>query len=509
MRRRAAQLALAAALAGAATSARGAEVDTAAAAARELTVLEARLGEAEADVDRATAPPPSVAARALALGEERLARGEWASAAELLAVAVEGDALADPARRLEVLYAQGEALSRAGRPAAALAPLREVLASPSPPREREASLRVLDALVALRRWREASEAFDRVRQAHGGAPPAGALYLAAKAAYHRPELASAERLAAFRAVPAPYDGAATYLEGALHAAARALPEATAAFERCARLSPADARAAAVREQCLLALGRVASERGDAPGALAWYAAIPPESPRYEEALYESAWADVRARRHDEALRAAGILGEVADAPLLAPRATLLEAHLALRLGRYRDAAATYARVVDGWAPLRDDLAERFATPDAALSAADAIARGARDEAALPAVASRWAAARPEVARAVAVIGTADSALAAAGEARGGAARLEGAARERWGAGASPALDAAYARAEAAETAALRLASVLAAAEAKLHPASLASGVAYRAARAAREAAEAAAAALPATPDAGAAPGDGA
>jgi hypothetical protein len=501
--RRAAQLAVAVALAAGALAARGgtAAADPLAGAARELADLEERLAAVEAAVERAAAPGPSLAARALALGEERFARGEWASAAALLTAALEGDAFAASPRRAEALYELGEALQRAGRPSAALAPFREVLATPGDPHEREASLRLLQALAALRRWREASEAFDRVRRAHGGAPPAETLYLAAKAAYHRVDLSAAERIATFRAVPPPFDGAAAYLEGALHASSRALAEAAAAFERCAARRPADARAAEVRELCVLALGRVESERGDDARALAWYAQVPPESPRFEEALYESAWADVRARRHDEALRAAGILGDVAGAALLAPRATLLRAHLALKLGRHGEAAATYARVVEGWAPLRDDLAARLATPGAALAAADAIGRGAPDGIALPAVASRWAAARPVVARAAAAVASLDAALAGVAEARAGAGRLEAAARERWGAAASAPLDDAYARAEAGETGALRLAALLATEEAKAHPAAFTVGDAYRRARGAREAAAAAVAALPATPEA--------
>jgi hypothetical protein len=506
-----ARVAIAAALAAGALGARAAQgpsaPDALSQVASELARLEERLGAAERD---AAAPEPASARaeRALAAGAARFTAGDLDGAAALLAGALELPEVAASPRRAEALFELGEALFRNGDLAGALRVLEAQLASPGSPHEREASLRALEALAALGRWREASAAAERARVAHAGAPPPLALYLAAKAAYHRDDLPLAERLASLRAVPAPFELAAAYLEGALRASQRALPEAAAAFERCLAGAPADARAKDVREMCALALGRVRVEAGDHARAIDAYALVSPGSPRFEEALQESAWADVKARRYERALRAAGVVADVSEGALLAPEATLLRGHLELRLERHGDAVATYGRVMEAWSPVREEVDALLALSSSPPQGEGGVSTRALAEVApaggapgrLPSAVVRWAAERPEVARALAAVSALERAQAGAAEARATADRLEAMLSERWGLAASPRLDAAYARAESVETAAALAEASLAAEAARLAPAALTASEAYRRARAEREAAAAAAAKLPRTPE---------
>jgi hypothetical protein len=492
---------LAAALAGAAPDA---PVDAVADAERELAALEARL----ADVDRglpqgADRVDAADGRRSLARGEARHALGDDAGALAPLFGALErGDLSGPDAARAQALL--GASLASVGRCNAALEPLARAAAGGGP-EARDAATQRLACLERLGRDREVPEALARARAL--GAPPPEALYLAAKSAWRRSDLPAARRdaaaLAALDEVPPPFALAAGYLRGALHLRAGAPDRAVPEFERCASAAPATDRETAVRDLCLLALGRVHGDAGRADAALAAYARVPRGSPRLAEAMHESAWVNLRARRLAPALRAAGLVAEAAPESSLAPRATLLAAQLLLRLDRTAEAVDAYGRVVRAWEPLRDELDALLASPGDAAAWLDGEggAPGAGQErGGVPPVALRWAVDDPRVARARDLVAAVDEARRDLAAASASADRLQAAVQRAWGLGAAPALEAAFEAAESVEDAAAGVAGRLAEEEARLLGPAFSAREDWLRASDARHDAGAALVKLPRTPD---------
>jgi len=506
---RAPRLVAAVALAAAAGVARAAPPppDALVEAEREIALLTERLAHLESEYGGSEEPAATRAARTFREGEARFLLGDWLGASVALRVALDVPEL-PAAERASGRWYLAESLFRQRRFAAALEELEALLAAPADEHAAEASVRAMACLVELGRHREVPAMLERARALHGGRPPPEALYLAAKATYRRADLPAAERraaaLAAFEAVPPPFDLAAAYFRGALHVQAGALERAAVELERCAAAEPADARQREIRELCWLAQGRVEGELGHVARALDGYARVPRESPRFDEALYESAWTYVKARRYDLALRSAGLVADAASGSPLAPRATLLQAHLALKTGRHGEAVETYERVVNAYAPVRDELDAILALHEDPLRVFDEVVhRGegvSRPGNVLPPLVVAWAATQRPVEEALELVGAVEAARADLAGARAAADRVDAVLSRAWGLGAFPGLEEGHARAEAVENGAARLEGALSAAEARLHAPAFATGAAWLAATAERSAVEARLAELPRTPE---------
>jgi hypothetical protein len=486
------------------------QLDPVAEAGRDLTRLAERLRSVESEYGRPDESGGARAAHAFAQGEVRFLLGDWQNASVLLYDALDRPEL-PPTDRAAALHDLGESLWQQRRYASALASFRALLADGAArgtPRQADAAVRALDCLVRLGRHREVPALLELAREVLGGALPPEALYLAAKAAYHRDDLPPSERQEAarkaFDVVPPPFHLAASYFKGALSVQAGALDAAAGDFERCADATASDARQAEIRELCGLALARVQGELGRWSLALERYHGVPRSSPRYHEALYESAWIYVKARRYDLALRTAGLVADLAPESPLAAQATLLQGHLALKLDRHGEAVDVYGRVVATYAPVRDELDAILTLHEDPVRYFDELVhrdeRGFSAASVLPPIALRWAATQRQVAQALEVVAALESARRDLVEGRESADRLEAALSRGFGLGAYPHLEEGYARAEAIENAAARLEGRLATEEASLHGPAFAAGEAYRRARLDRETLEARLRALPATPE---------
>jgi TolA-binding protein len=419
--------------------------------------------------------------------------GDWAGAAAALAVAVDDPEVRRGPQLAPALWQLGESLARLGRPAAALARFEQLLKLEGAPFRREALPRAMDCALRLGRPAAVAALLDGARGA--GEPPPEALYLAAKAAYRRTDRPPAERwtaaLAAFARVPAPWHVHASYFEGAIRVQQGALADAEGAFRRCVGLDAHEPGQRDVRELCRLALGRIAAEGGRWEDADRSYREIDRRSARFAEALQEHAGAAVRAGRLDEAVKLAGLLPELQPESPRAPQSALLRGQIQLRLGRHADAVASFERVLGAYAPLRDELDRALASgaePSRWYAALAGDAPGRPEPPPLPRIALRWAADRDGVRELIAAAGALQQTERELAEARRHAARIEGVLERNYGLGAFPALEDGYARAESAETSALRVTGLLAAFEAEaLAPSPPAAVAALRADRRALEA----------------------
>ncbi|HVP67587.1 MAG TPA: tetratricopeptide repeat protein [Anaeromyxobacteraceae bacterium] len=379
------------------------------------------------------------------------------------------DAIDDPDFRASpeyptALYYLGEVLYQQGEFKLARNYFHKLLAIPGAPHQREALLRSLDIAVRTRDAEGVDLLLDEGHRAFPDGGPAELAYLSAKAIASRRDLSPEERrrqaLAAFAAVSAPFHLQAAYWQGVLYAEARDLEHAAERFQACLQMPPGDARQREVREYCAMALGRVRADLGRYQEAIDAYQEIGNESPRFAETLYEMAWAWVRAKKYEQALRTVGLVTDLYPESRLAPEAIILQGHLLLKLGRFDEAVASYTRVVNEYAPVRDEIDSILSMhEDPVRYFNEILSRQDRplDVAqVLPPVAVRWATAQRDVARALAVVAEVDVSRRELAEGRQLADRIDAVLLRNDGLDAFASAREGYGRAEAVENGALWL-----------------------------------------------------
>jgi tetratricopeptide (TPR) repeat protein len=433
-------------------------------AERQAASIEERLLFVETAAAR---PDESVLAhvhRKFSEGEIQFLLGDWLHAAVLLFDAVEQPEFHQTAEYPLSLAYLGEALRHQGACASALLQYDALLALGATSARPTALAGALECRIRLRRF----EGIDALVQEAQAASPNGALpeigYLAAKAAYHRTDLRPAERLQrateAFAAVAPPYHLAAAYFQGVLELERGDLTRAAERFERCLTLEGKDERQDEVRELCVMALGRIYSDQGKFPESLDRYQAIPRESPRFNEAIYEIAWNYVRARNYDEAMRTAGMIVDLAPESQLAPEATILTGHLALRLGHYPEAVEAFDKVIAAYAPVRDELDAILTMHEDPVRYFDELigrqGRAFDVATVLPPIAVKWATAQRDVGGALDLVSALETGRRDVDESGAVAARIEALLTRSDGLDAAPFLKSSWISAEALETAVVRL-----------------------------------------------------
>jgi tetratricopeptide (TPR) repeat protein len=454
----------AAALAAAALLPWPATADPLLEAEREAIRVEERLTLVEAQASRPDEPAALRAARQFADGETQVLLGDWEHAAILLSGAVDDASFRATREYAPALFYLADALRRQGACGTARAYYDAYLALDAPARRGEALAGAIECGLQEGRPETIEPLAAAAERAFADGPPPEVRYLAAKALYARRDLPADERraraMAAFEAVPPPYRPQAAYFQGVLQLERGDVPDAIARFELCVGEKGGDARQREVQDLCALALGRIHADLGRGAEALGWYARVPLDSPHFTDATYESAWALVRAGQHEAALRTASIIADLSPGSPLAPEATVLEGHLLLRLGRYAEATEAYSRVINGYAPVRDELDAILGMPGDPVRYFDELV-GANAEAfdasaALPAVAVRWAATQSEVAGALALSGDLDRGLREVDASNALADRIDALLAHGDGLDAFPALLEVHATAQAVENAATAL-----------------------------------------------------
>jgi tetratricopeptide (TPR) repeat protein len=408
--------------------------------------------------------PALRAGRTYEEGRDQHDRGDWLHAAVLLSEAVDEPAFKAARDHAEATFLLADALRRQGECGAARRRYADYLALGAPDRRGAAVSGALECAVKDRRSGDVDALLAASQRAFAGEPPAEVLYLSAKAIFQRTDLPTAERLAraaaAFARVGAPFEQQAAYFLGVIEIERKNLHGSLQWFDRCARAEPQDERQGEVRELCMLALGRVHAEMGNADSARDWYSAVAWGSARFADASYELAWGYVKGKQYERALRTASFIPELSPDSPLAPEARLLQGHLLLKLGRYAEATDAYNAVINAYAPVRDEL-------DAILSMREDPVRyfnelvGRRGKAfdvaaVLPPVAVRWASSRREVSLAVELVQSLDAARKDVQDSADVAARVEVLLARGAGLDAFPALQRAYAAADAVENDAARI-----------------------------------------------------
>ncbi len=452
------------ALAAAVLAASPARADRLEAAEHALGQVEGRLAAVEKVV---SSPDEDASARSLrhaAQGRERHAAGDWLFAAILLTEAVDSPDFKQAPEYPETLFLLADALRRQGDCGSARPRYQAYLYLQDSRRRGEALSGALECALKEKRLEEVDRLAPEAERAFRGELPPETAYAVAKAVWFRKDLRPKERrdrsLEAFEAVNPPYDLAARYFQGAILVEDGQLDAAVAMFRACSSAKPADARARQVREQCLLALARVLGEQGQYDAALEAYRGVPRESPLFDETLFEMAWVQVKAKRYDLALHTASAIADLVPDSPLAPEAIILQGHLLLKLGKYAAATEAYNRVINTYAPVRDEIDAILAMQDDPVRYFNDLlgrrGKASDNAAALPPAAVKWAALQPGVSEALRLIAALEASRREVREADALAERLDAAVSRSGGIDAFVELSEAYAAAEAALNGAARM-----------------------------------------------------
>ncbi len=440
------------------------EVHVSASTATKLDQVQAQLRNATenlgvVETQYATRADPSnelVLERRFSDGEIQYLLQDWATASVLFY-----DLLADKAfdgnpKRPEALWYLSDALYQQQSYGSARLYLRELLQQDTP-RYREALSRYLDVTSRLNDWGNLEPYLARARGPDGQLPP-DIQYVYAKWLTRKSDLSAEERRTraaeAFQPLTAQgnrFRLPSLYFLAVLRVQAQDYAGAMERFSEVIATKPADEREQRIVELGHLGLARLLVETGNVPEAIDQYQAVSQESPNFPEALYEMAWAKVRAEDWVGARNATDILLLVAPESPLAPEAQILQGNLLLKLKHYKEATETYNGVIATYAPVRDEIDRMLAVQKDPVAYFDNLL--ARNEKTLdvntllPPLALKWASAQEDVAQAYRVVGALEGGKKGVTEGRAIADRILKALDER-GAEAFPSLQEGTTRAEA-------------------------------------------------------------
>jgi len=452
---------LAAALSLPATAA---DAPVAADLSRQYQDLEGQLRFVEKEYFRPDEGDAQRARRKFSEAEVQFLLQAWRSTIVLLYDAIDVPDFRASTDYANALYYLGESLYQEGEYKTARNYFHQLLGIQGAPHQREALLRALDIAVRTRDPQGVDLLLDEGHRAFPDKEPPELAYLSAKAIATRRDLRPGDRrvqaIDAFGAVRAPFHLQAAYWTGVLYAENGNTEQAAERFKACVDMPAGDARQREVHEICAMALGRAETDQGHYQQAIDAYQEVASDSPRYAETLYEIAWTWVKAKKYEQALRVVGLVTDLYPESRLAPEATILQGHLYLKLGRFDDAVETYNKVVNQYAPVRDEIDSILAMHEDPVRYFNEIL-GRQDKSfdvasVLPPVAVRWASTQRDVARALAIVGVVDASRRDLTDGRQMAERLDAVLLRNDGLDAFGAVREGYGRAEAVENGALWL-----------------------------------------------------
>jgi tetratricopeptide (TPR) repeat protein len=148
---------------------------------------------------------------------------------------------------------------------------------------------------------------------------------------------------------------ARYFLGAILTAQRRYPEAIEAFRRVLQLQPETPEHQQVLDLSALAVGRLEIERQNYDAAIEAYQQVGRSSAFFDRALFEQAWAFIKAGDSVRAERALEILAISAPDSPLVPEGKILWGNLLLRTGRFDRAQQVFQEVRTQFAPIYSQM----------------------------------------------------------------------------------------------------------------------------------------------------------
>jgi len=148
---------------------------------------------------------------------------------------------------------------------------------------------------------------------------------------------------------------ARYYLGVAYTANKDYQQALSLFQSLAASLGDDPERTELVDLTWLALGRLQVEMGQMDRALTNYQRVGRQSPHYEVALYEMAWAYITFEQYDRALLAVDILLLTVEDEQIDVDAHVLRGRLNVMMNDYEEAMSSYSAILDRFAPIRNEL----------------------------------------------------------------------------------------------------------------------------------------------------------
>jgi TolA-binding protein len=144
---------------------------------------------------------------------------------------------------------------------------------------------------------------------------------------------------------------AQYFLGAVLVKRKNLGEAAKLYGALLRVQPKTNGEKHIRDLAYLAMGRLLYEKGKIEKAIDMYQKISRRSPEFDTALYEIAWAYIKAKHYKRALRALDLLVLAQPESPFIPRVKVLQGNLLIRLEKWGRATDLFTKTREKFVPV--------------------------------------------------------------------------------------------------------------------------------------------------------------
>ncbi len=387
-----------------ASTARADEVDD---TTRKLIDIDQRVRQLSADFRDAAPPAPDIADRRVLDAQVLFSLKNYEEAATILLDVVEKY----PNSRAydDAVYLLGESLFQArdyypSRQYFALA-IKKRTNSKS---EQQALQRLIEIALRTGDYEQIDEYLSRLQGVPLQVLEPGVPYVRAKYLYFRGNISDAS--AGFASIPAsnPYYFQARYFLGTSMVKTGDLAGASQVFDAILKLQPPDDTAQEIQDLARLALGRILYERAQLDRAIDAYQAVGRQSRYFVDALSEQAWTYIKAKEWKKAYRALDLLLLTNPEHKDGPELRLLMGNLNLRMENFFLASDAFSKSRDEFEPIHRQLQSEIVRAQQDPAYFDNLVGKNLDKfdigTFIPASATRWVEADPDVARMLTLAG---------------------------------------------------------------------------------------------------------
>lgn len=288
--------------------------------------------------------------RAIADGRVRYILGDYLAAATILEPAVENPALRQQSAYPQAVYFLADSYFQSRNFLRAQRYFRQLLASNTREYRTEAASRLIDVASILDDYEGLDELYAELERT---GDPAFA-YQRGKALYFQGRYGDA--ITAFRSIApdtARVGTRAQYFAGASYARIGEFEQALTTFEALTADTELEPDLLALSH---LAIGRVLYELGRYDDAITAYSAVPRDSERIDDALYEIAWTFIQLERYPQAVHQLEVMRLLADPEGRSfPESQLLLGDVRMRMENYEGAVDIFETVSSRYLPVEQEL----------------------------------------------------------------------------------------------------------------------------------------------------------